>query len=249
MIKNIVFDISGVLADFRMKEFLVEKGFDPLTIKRIIKASVFSPFWGMFERGEISEEEALLGFTTVDPGIEAELRTAYTNITGMLTARDFAIPLIRELKGRGFRTYYLSNYSEKAYNECGESLSFMEYMDGGLVSFKVGKTKPDPNFFKAFLEKYDLPASECIFVDDTEENVVAAKKLGFHGIVFSSYEQLMPEILKIESDNGNNMDRAAEIRRSIDEHTEERAKIVQQMLEEKKSPSLIKSIMDRLSGE
>ena len=45
-----------------------------------------------------------------------------------------------------------------------------------------------------------------------------------------------------------NMERAEEIKRSINEHTEERAKLVQEMLEEKKSPSLIKSIIDRLSG-
>jgi hypothetical protein len=46
-----------------------------------------------------------------------------------------------------------------------------------------------------------------------------------------------------------NMKRAEEIKRSINEHTEERAKIVQEMLEEKeKPPSLIKSIIDRLGG-
>ena len=39
MIRNIVFDISNVLAPFRFKEFLAEKGFDAAMIKRIIKAS------------------------------------------------------------------------------------------------------------------------------------------------------------------------------------------------------------------
>lgn len=42
-IKNIVFDIGGVLADFRIKEFLSEKGFDGAMIRRILKASVMSP--------------------------------------------------------------------------------------------------------------------------------------------------------------------------------------------------------------
>ena len=37
MIKNIVFDISNVLAPFRFKEYLAEKGFDASMIKRIIK--------------------------------------------------------------------------------------------------------------------------------------------------------------------------------------------------------------------
>ena len=40
MIKNIVFDISNVLAPFRFKEFLAEKGFDGTMIKRIIKEAI-----------------------------------------------------------------------------------------------------------------------------------------------------------------------------------------------------------------
>ena len=74
----------------------------------------------------------------------------------MLTIRDYAIPLIKKLKEAGFHPYYLSNYSRKAYEECGESLAFMPYMDGGLVSFIAGKTKPDPEMYKAFLDKYGL---------------------------------------------------------------------------------------------
>lgn len=41
MIKNIVFDIGNVLADFRIMEFLTEKGLDVLTIKRVIKATSY----------------------------------------------------------------------------------------------------------------------------------------------------------------------------------------------------------------
>ena len=147
MIKNIVFDIGGVLADYRMKEFLMEKGLDGSMIKRVLKASVMNPYWGRFERGEVTEEETLQAFTADDPEIERELRLAFTNLSGMLVSRDYAIPLVRRLKKAGYGVYYLSNYSKKAYDECGESLAFMPYMDGGIVSFKVGMTKPDQRMF------------------------------------------------------------------------------------------------------
>ena len=101
-IQNVVFDIGGVLADYRIKEFLAEKGFDPAMIKRILKASVLSPFWGQFERGEITEDETLRGFVSVDPGIEDELKIAYSSVAGMLTIRDYAIPLIQELEAAGY---------------------------------------------------------------------------------------------------------------------------------------------------
>ena len=197
MIHNIVFDIGGVLADYRIKEFLAEKGFDGNMIKRILKDSVMSPFWGQFERGEITEEEALCGFASVDPGIENELRLAYSSVEGMLTMRSYAIPLVQSLKEAGFHVFFLSNYSKKAYDECGESLAFMPYMDGGLVSFKARMTKPDPKMYQMFLEKYGLRAGDCVFVDDTAENVEAAKKIGFRGIVFTSYDELLLELKKL----------------------------------------------------
>lgn len=194
-IKNVVFDIGGVLADYRLKEFLFAKGFDGDMIKRILKASIMSPYWGQFERGELTEEETLKAFASLDPEIEEELYRAYSSVEGMLSIRDFAIPLVKKLKASGLNVYYLSNYSKKAYDECGESLAFMEYMDGGIVSFKVGKTKPDPEMYKLFLKEYALKPEECIFVDDTEENVDIAKELGFNGVVYISYEDLRSKLL------------------------------------------------------
>ena len=49
--------------------------------------------------------------------------------TGSVVIRDYAIPLVQQLKNAGYGVYYLSNYSKKAYDECGESLAFMPYMD------------------------------------------------------------------------------------------------------------------------
>ena len=194
MKKNIVFDIGGVLADFRIKEFLMEKGFDGPMIKRILKASVLSPYWERFERGELTEEETLKGFAGLDPENEENLRTAFSSIKGMLTMREYAIPLIKALKDKGLGVYYLSNYSKKAYDECAGSLAFMPYMDGGLVSFRAGRTKPDPEMYRMFLEEYGLFAEDCIFVDDTPENVTAAEGLGFTGIVFTDLKDLITKL-------------------------------------------------------
>ena len=127
-------------------------------------------------------------FVKLDPEIEKELWEAFSNIQGMLTIRDFAVPWIKSLKKEGFGVYYLSNYSKKAYDECRDSLAFMEYTDGGFLSFQQRMIKPDPEFYRRFLEQFDLNARECVFIDDTEENVAVAESIGFHGIVFRSYE-------------------------------------------------------------
>lgn len=193
MIKNVVFDIGNVLADFNIMGFLGAKGFDPAMIKRILKASALSPYWEQFERDEINEEEALALFASIDPEIEEALDKAFSNIDGMITPRDFAIPLVKGLKEAGYNVYYLSNYSRKAYNECKDSIEFMKYTDGGVLSFQAKMSKPDPAMYKLFLEKFGLVAGETMFVDDTAENVEAAKALGFNGIVFETYEKMIEE--------------------------------------------------------
>ena len=169
---------------------------DAPAIKRVLKASVMNPYWGKFERAEVTEEETLQAFVAADPEMEEEIRLAFTNLSGMLVMREYAIPLVRCLKDAGYRVYYLSNYSKKAYDECAESLAFMPYMDGGVVSFKVGLTKPDPQMYQCFLDRYALRADECVFVDDTEENVNRARELGFVGIVFRSYNGLLEDLEK-----------------------------------------------------
>ena len=188
MIKNIVFDIGNVLVDFRLKEFLADKGFDGPMIKRLLKASVMSPYWERFERADITEQEALDAFVSLDPEIASELSAAFTDIHGMLQIRDYAVPWVKSLKEAGYRVYYFSNYSKKAYDECRDSLAFMEYTDGGFLSFQERMTKPDPQMYLRFLEHFGLFAQESVFIDDTEQNVEVAEKLGFSGIVFESYE-------------------------------------------------------------
>lgn len=196
MIKNIVFDIGNVLADFRLVEFLTAKGYSPEIIKRILKASVMSPYWEAFERCDLTEEEAKRKFAELDPELEKEIYEAYASIEGLLGIREYAVDWVKALKEQGFNVYYLSNYSKKAFDECKDSLVFMPYMDGGCLSFQEKMTKPDERFYKRFLEKYNLAAEECIFIDDTPVNVEVAEKIGFKGIIFESYEKTIEAIRK-----------------------------------------------------
>ena len=123
MIRNIVFDIGNVLADFRWAEFLADKGFDAEMVERIGKASVNDGYWHEFDRGVMTYDEIFAGFVSNDPGIEAELHKAYDDFSGIVTKRDYSIPWIESLKAAGYRVYYLSNYPERIYTDCREAYS------------------------------------------------------------------------------------------------------------------------------
>lgn len=197
MIKNIVFDIGNVLTDFRWSGFLRDKGFDDEMTRRIAKATVEGPYWPEVDRGIWDEEQLMRAFAELDPEIEEQIRLTFENTHGMVTARAYAIPWVNELKEKGFRVYYLSNFSDKARVECADALNFMPYMDGGILSYQDKLIKPDPRIYRLLLERYGLKAEESVFLDDLTVNVEAAREQGYHGIVFESKEQAERELARL----------------------------------------------------
>ena len=90
--------------------------------------------------------------------------------------------------------YYLSNFSEKAHVECSAALDFIPYMDGGILSYQEKVVKPEPEIYERLLEKYDLKAHECVFLDDMQVNIDGAKKAGMEGILFTTKEEALPKL-------------------------------------------------------
>lgn len=200
MIKNIIFDIGNVLTDFRWKDFLRDKGFDDAMIERIARVSVKSPLWKEYDRGAWTTEEVMRAFVDADPSLERELHIAYDDVRGMVTIRDYAVEWVKGLKAKGYRVFYLSNFAEKAENDCRDALAFMPYMDGGILSWREKVIKPDPRIYRLLLERYELKAEESVFLDDLPENVESAVNQGMFGIVFESKEQAVSELRMLGAD-------------------------------------------------
>jgi len=196
MIKNIIFDIGNVLTDFRWKDFLREKGFTGEIHDRIAAASVLSPQWCEYDRGEWTDEEILDAFVQNDPEIEKEIHMAFDDFEGLVTPRDYAIPWVCGLKEKGYKVWYLSNFSRKAEVECAEALAFIPYMDGGILSYRDHVIKPDCAIYELLLERFNLVAEECVFLDDVTANVQGAENVGIHGILFRTKEQAQEELCK-----------------------------------------------------
>lgn len=197
MIRTIIFDIGNVLTVFGWKNFLHSFGFPPEIEKRVGKATVDNPFWHEFDKGFLSDEEMLEGFIRNDPSVEKELREIYVSLHGIVTKADYAIPWRQALKKAGYQVLVLSNFSDKVRRENGDALDFLEYVDGGILSYKDGVIKPDPAIYSLLLERYGLKPEECVFLDDMQPNLDAAARFGIHTILFRSYEEAQEELKKL----------------------------------------------------
>lgn len=188
-ITTIIFDIGNVLVDFRWKEYIAEFGYDEKIQKRIAKASVLSEDWKEYDRGVLTQEEILDRFVGNDPDIEEEIRRTYKSLVGLLLQYDYTKPWIRELKEKGYRVLYLSNFSEKADTECAKEMDFIPLTDGGILSYKVKMIKPDREIYELLTNTYGLVPDECLFFDDTPANVEGAIRHGYNARVFEGYDK------------------------------------------------------------
>ncbi len=197
MINTIIFDIGNVLTGFAWKEFFRKFGYSQEILDRISKATVESGTWAEYDRGALSDEEIMDAFIANDPGIEKELRESLENIQGMLIRYDYAIPWIQELKGKGCRVLVLSNFAGRAARDCKDALDFLEYVDGGILSYKEKLIKPQPEIYQLLIDRYQLNPAECVFLDDTLVNLTAAEKFGIHTVHFQNKKQAEEELSRL----------------------------------------------------
>lgn len=200
MITTIIFDIGNVLADFTWREHYKSFGYDDEMVERIARATVLNPTWNEIDRGVMEEEDIIQEFVKTDPEIEQDIRKVLRDVSTIVARNDYAIPWIQELKSKGYRTLYLSNFSLKAETECAASLDFIPYMDGGILSYREKVIKPMPEIYQLLIDRYELVPEECVFMDDTPANLAGAEKFGIHTIHFQNLAQAIGELRKLGVD-------------------------------------------------
>lgn len=106
--------------------------------------------------------------------------------------------VILELRAMNYEIYGLTNWSMETFPEARERFGILQMIDRYVVSGAEGLVKPDPRLFQVLLDRYQLKAEECLFIDDNPDNVAAAKGMGMQGIVFNGAEDLRKMIFKGE---------------------------------------------------
>jgi putative hydrolase of the HAD superfamily len=105
------------------------------------------------------------------------------------------LDLIRRLHGP-YKLAVLSN-SPPGLVRWLTDWGILELFDVVFCSGDEGVMKPDPRAFQMTLERLGAKPEEAVFIDDTMEHVEAARRLGLHGIPFTTAEALKEELGKL----------------------------------------------------
>lgn len=200
MIKNIVFDMGGVLIDFIWEKVYRERGLSGDVLEKVAKATVYSEQWVECDRDVLTHDEICELFIKNDPTVEKEIRIAFHHMGEMIKKFSYSDEWVKSFKDKGYKIFILSNFSREAYYECGDNLSFTKYADGQIISCDHKLVKPDREIYEKLLSEYNLKADECVFMDDVLKNVEGAKRAGLHAFVFENVEDAKVKLRELGVD-------------------------------------------------
>lgn len=189
MIKNVVFDIGNVLLNFEPKEYVRSKVIEE-KVEEIYESIFKSEEWPMLDRGTITEAAAKENIIKRKIENEEFISAVFQDWYAILSPIKSSVDILKRLKENGYKLFYLSNFHLAAFEYVTKNHDFFELFDGGIVSYKEKLLKPEKEIYDKILDTYKLEPSETIFIDDTEENVIAARKNGIHGIVLKDPKDL-----------------------------------------------------------
>ena len=191
--KNIVFDLGGVVVDWNPGRLMQEYPGDPEMPVALFEKGFFERFWPDYDRGRASQTDMVKEMSRFTGRCYAECWDFVEFIKHSLHDLSVTQRFIKELSERGYRLFCLSNMSVEFYDYLKDREVF-SYFEGQIISALEHVIKPEKEIYEVLMNRYDVVPEESVFIDDLEQNIEAARRLGFHTVYFADKEKGMREL-------------------------------------------------------
>ena len=200
MIKNIVFDMGGVLAKIYPERAI--RSFEAIGVTDaadLINPYNHSGLFGDLERGTIDTDEFVRQLSAhcgheLDP---EDVRRAWLSIAN--PAEVEKLDYILRLRPC-YRLYVLSNNNPivtgwartSEFSAAGRPVT--DYFDRLYISYEMHCMKPEPEIFQRMIEDSGMVPAETLFIDDGAHHLVTARSLGFHTLLATNGGDWRPDV-------------------------------------------------------
>tara|TARA_B100001057_G_scaffold403299_1_gene415501 strand:- start:514 stop:1128 length:615 start_codon:yes stop_codon:yes gene_type:complete len=195
-IKNIIFDLGGVLIDWNPEYLYLDefKGNRKKMKKFFDEVCTFD--WNENQDAGYPLANATEDRIALFPEQADLIRMYYGRWEEMLRGSiSGTVSILKKLvNNNGYRVFALTNWSAETFPIALKRFDFLHWFDGIVVSGTERTRKPFPEIYETTLERYDLKASESIFIDDNDRNIFAANLLGIETIKFLNPHQLKKDL-------------------------------------------------------
>ena len=196
-IKNIIFDLGGVLIDWN-PEYMYQKIITDEKERKDFLENICTMAWNEEQDGGRSIKEANDLLLSLYPEKSDYILAFYQRWEEMLNGPiEGTVEVLKQLKlNNKHRIYALTNWSAETFPRALELFDFLHWFDGRIVSGEEKTRKPFQEIYELTLSRFGLDASETLFIDDNLRNIKAAENCGIQSIHFQSPALLIDEFKK-----------------------------------------------------
>ena len=190
----IIFDLGGVLIDWNPRYLYRQMFPHDEAIQNFIDETNLL-HWNEQQDAGRPFAEAVQLLSADFPQYENHIRAFHERWLEMVGgAIDGTVEILQTLKNNDYELYALTNWSAETYPLAYERYEFLRWFRHVAVSGELKIIKPDPRIFHHLLSIINRPANECIYIDDSHKNFLAAQNLGFRALHFQAPEQLQRDL-------------------------------------------------------
>lgn len=197
-INTIVFDLGGVLIDWN-PIYLYEKLILDEQERKYFFENICTSDWNEEQDAGRPLQEATRILVKQHPKHANLIEAYYGRWEEMLRGPiSETVEILQELRQSSkYRLYALTNWSHETFDIALERFEFLHWFEGIVVSGVEKTRKPFTEIYDILLSRYDIRASQAIFIDDNLRNVEAAKAVGIHSIHYLNPQQLKGDLNKL----------------------------------------------------
>ena len=198
-IKNIVFDLGGVLVDWN-PDYVYRKIFNNDEIRmRWFYQNICTPDWNEEQDAGRTLAEGTELLVKKFPEQADNIRAYYGRWEEMLGGPiEGTVRILEKLrKNKDLKLYALTNWSHETFPIALARYGFLNWFDGRLVSGEEKTRKPFKKIYELLVSKFSIEPSVSIYTDDNPRNLQPAADLGFHTIHFQSPDLFGNELKKL----------------------------------------------------
>lgn len=182
----VVFDLGAVMVEWAPDKIVANFTREPEQQAVIMREVYCHDDWLELDRGTLTERQMIQRVSqrlSVPLSLVGEL---FQRTKDSLCVIEKTRLAFCKAKARGLEVYCLSNICEPFFEFLTARYDFFGEFNGAIVSAREKTIKPEKEIFRVLLDRYELQATHCLFVDDRLDNIQAAQQLGFNTVHFSA---------------------------------------------------------------
>lgn len=157
-----------------------------------LHAIFYTKYFNMAAERKITQQQAW-EYAIKETGLNISVKELKEIHYSFMNLNMDVVKLVEELKGK-VKILLLSKNTRSQFNDVEKKMGFRKYFQNVINTWELGLPKASKETYEYIMRKFNVKPEEMLLVDDQENNLVEARKIGIHTLLFTKIKDIKEEL-------------------------------------------------------